>query len=67
MKGDVLRKIRHDFKMGVEELLAAISLHGNNDNSRVDPDDSQEVFNTIKKMESLWNQLEDVKGVENEF
>ena len=58
---DPFRKIRHDFKMGVEELLSAISLHGENDGREVDSDDSQEVLNTLKKMKLIWGQLERAK------
>ena len=58
---DPLRKIRHDFKMGAEELLSAISLHGANDGQKVDSEDSQEVLSTLKKMELIWSQLERVK------
>lgn len=62
---EILRKIRHDFKMDAEELLSAIALHGTNDGNKVDSEDSKEVFDVLKKMKSLWGQLEKVKEEEN--
>ena len=61
MKDDLLRKLRHDFKMGATELISAIALHGDNDGLEVDPEDSQEVFNTLENMKFIWIQLEQNK------
>ncbi len=57
-----LRKLRHDFKMGIENLLAAITMHGEDDGNEIEGEDSEEVFRVLKDMEQIWINMKSKKN-----
>ena len=66
-KEDQIRKVRHGLKSHIENLRAAISLHGDNDGMTVDNEDTLEVKKSIKIFQSLWEELIVLKsGEDNE-
>ena len=51
--------------MGVEELLAALDLYGEDDGKEIDPNDSKEVFKALDRIKLNWILLEKTKRGEN--